>query len=631
MIRAQALTLARGNRMLIQGATFDIPPSARVGVVGRNGTGKSSLFAALSGGLAPDAGTLIVPGHWVRAAVAQHMPQSQDSALGYALAGDEELAVLRQRWARAEYMHDGHELARLGEALDHAGNWDAEARTAQLLRGLGFADGDLARAVDEFSGGWRMRLALARTLMCRSDLLLLDEPTNHLDLDTVLWLEGWLKRYRGTLLVISHDRDFLDSVCTHTLYLDGESAQLYVGGFSAFARQRAAHIEQARREAAQVAARRAQLQRFVDRFKAKASKAKQAQSRVKALEKLTAAPVPAEESEVHWVVPAPAKLPDPLLSLRGVIAGYGERRVLNGVSLFLEPGDRVGLLGRNGAGKSTLMKLLAGVLDPFDGERKPARDLAIGYFAQSQVEELPAEATPLQLMLEGTRARGHEGTMSPGYSEQQARDYLGGFGYGGEMATMPVGPRSGGEKARLALALLLVHKPNLLLLDEPTNHLDMAARAALVEALQDYAGAVVLVSHDRALLESCCERYLRVHGGGVSDFDEDLDSYARLLRGEGSPSASGPAAPTAPAKPTGGIDHKERRTLANKLKRLEEQVEKLTQAERKAEQALVDAASHQGSNALELVRLEQARSEAAAAREQAELEWLDLAEKLEAG
>ena len=621
MIRAQALTLARGSRMLIQGATFDIPPGARVGVVGRNGTGKSSLFAALSGGLAPDAGTLVVPGHWIRAAVAQHMPQSQDSALAYALAGDEELAVLRLRWARAEQMHDGNELARLGEALDHAGNWDAEARTAQLLRGLGFADADLARAVDEFSGGWRMRLALARTLMCRSDLLLLDEPTNHLDLDTVLWLEGWLKRYRGTLLVISHDRDFLDSVCTHTLYLDGESAQLYVGGFSAFARQRAAHIEQARREAAQVAARRAQLQRFVDRFKAKASKAKQAQSRVKALEKLTAAPVPSEESEVHWVVPAPAKLPDPLLSLRGVVAGYGERRVLNGVSLFLEPGDRVGLLGRNGAGKSTLMKLLAGVLDPFDGERKPARDLAIGYFAQSQVEELPEDATPLRLLLD-------RGT---GISEQQGRDYLGGFGYGGEMATMPVGPRSGGEKARLALALLLVHKPNLLLLDEPTNHLDMAARAALVEALQDYAGAVVLVSHDRALLESCCERYLRVHGGGVSDFDEDLDSYARLLRGEASPSASPTASASTPTKPGGGIDHKERRTLANKLKRLEEQVEKLTLAERKAEQALVDAATHQGSNAMELVRLEQARADAVAAREQAEMEWLDLAERLEAG
>ena len=621
MIRAQALTLARGSRMLIQGATFDIPPGARVGVVGRNGTGKSSLFAALSGGLAPDAGTLVVPGHWIRAAVAQHMPQSQDSALAYALAGDEELAVLRLRWARAEQMHDGNELARLGEALDHAGNWDAEARTAQLLRGLGFADADLARAVDEFSGGWRMRLALARTLMCRSDLLLLDEPTNHLDLDTVLWLEGWLKRYRGTLLVISHDRDFLDSVCTHTLYLDGESAQLYVGGFSAFARQRAAHIEQARREAAQVAARRAQLQRFVDRFKAKASKAKQAQSRVKALEKLTAAPVPSEESEVHWVVPAPAKLPDPLLSLRGVVAGYGERRVLNGVSLFLEPGDRVGLLGRNGAGKSTLMKLLAGVLDPFDGERKPARDLAIGYFAQSQVEELPEDATPLRLLLD-------RGT---GISEQQGRDYLGGFGYGGEMATMPVGPRSGGEKARLALALLLVHKPNLLLLDEPTNHLDMAARAALVEALQDYAGAVVLVSHDRALLESCCERYLRVHAGGVSDFDEDLDSYARLLRGEASPSASPTASASTPTKPGGGIDHKERRTLANKLKRLEEQVEKLTLAERKAEQALVDAATHQGSNAMELVRLEQARADAVAAREQAEMEWLDLAERLEAG
>mgnify|MGYP000976140301 CR=1 FL=1 len=621
MIRARALTLARGGRALIHAATFDIPPGARVGIVGRNGTGKSSLFAAIAGGLAADSGELVVPGQWVQASVAQHMPRSQSTAVAYALAGDEDLAVLRQRWERAQHHGDAHELGHLTEALDHAGHWDADARAAQLLRGLGFADADLGRAVDEFSGGWRMRLALARTLMCRSDLLLLDEPTNHLDLDTVLWLEGWLKRYRGTLLVISHDRDFLDSVCTHTLYLDGESAELYVGAFSAFARQRAAHVEQAKREAAQVAARRAHLQRFVDRFKAKATKARQAQSRVKALEKLTAAPVPAEESEVHWVVPVPSKLPDPLLQISRAAAGYGARRVLDGVSLFLEPGDRVGLLGRNGAGKSTLMKLLAGVLEPTAGERKAARDLAIGYFAQSQVEELPADATPLTLML----------ARAPGLSDQAARNYLGGFGYGGEMATMPLGPRSGGEKARLALALLLVDKPNLILLDEPTNHLDMAARAALVEALQDFPGAVVLVSHDRALLESCCERYLRVFAGNVSAFDEDLDTYARLLRNEVAPSASPDGAAAAPAKATSGIDHKERRALNNRLKRLEEQVDKLTQAERAAERAMVDAATHQGSNALELVRLEQVRSDAAAAREQAEIEWLELAEKIEAG
>ena len=615
------MTLARGSRVLMQAANFDLPPGTRVGVVGRNGTGKSSLFAAISGGLPPDSGELIVPGQWVQASVAQHMPHSELPALAYALAGDEDLMVLRQRWELAQQHGEGLEVAHLAEALDHAGNWDAESRAAQLLRGLGFSDADLSRGVNEFSGGWRMRLALARTLMCRSDLLLLDEPTNHLDLDTVLWLEGWLKRYRGTLLVISHDRDFLDSVCTHTLFLDGSGADLYVGGFSAFARQRAAHIEQAKKEAAQVEQRRAQLQRFVDRFKAKASKAKQAQSRVKALEKLHAAPVPAEESEVHWTVPTPAKLPDPLLSIQAVAAGYGERRVLTGVSVFLEPGDRVGLLGRNGAGKSTLMKLLAGVLEPMAGERKPARDLAIGYFAQSQVEELPADATPLALTRQNV----------PGWTDQMARDYLGGFGYGGELATTPVGPRSGGEKARLALALLLAHKPNLLLLDEPTNHLDMAARAALVEALEEFPGAVVLVSHDRALLESCCERYLRVYGGGVSDFDEDLDSYARLLRGEGSPGSgnNAPQSSTATAKALPAIDHKERRALSNKLKRLEEQVEKLSASERAAEQALIDAATHQGSNALELVRLEQTRVDAIAAREQAELEWLELAEKLE--
>jgi len=622
MIRANKLLIVRGSRHLIQDATFDIPPGARVGVVGRNGTGKSSLFAAISGDMHADGGELLVPTQWIQASVAQHMPSSSASALAYALAGDRELDQLRERWEQVQASGDGTQVAELAEALDHAGNWDAESRAAQLLRGLGFADTDLERGVDEFSGGWRMRLALARTLMRRSDLLLLDEPTNHLDLDTVLWLEGWLKRYRGTLLAISHDRDFLDSICTHTLYLDGNSAELYVGGFSAFARQRAAHIEQAKREAAQVALQRAHLTKFIDRFKAKASKAKQAQSRVKALERLTSAPVPHAEGEVHWLVPAPLKLPDPLLRIDKVAAGYGERRVLDNVSFYIEPGDRIGLLGRNGAGKSTLMKLLAGVLDPLSGERKAARDLAIGYFAQSQVEELPADSTPLASLQ----------TLMPGLSEQAARNYLGGFGYGGELATTPIGPRSGGEKARLALALLLVHRPNLLLLDEPTNHLDMAARAALVEALQDYPGAVVLVSHDRSLLESCCERYLRVYRGEVVSFDEDLDAYARLLRGEGSATASPPAPSsiTAPASAP-AIDHRERRNLNNRLKRLEDQVTKLTQAETALEANIGETASKPGNQSQELQRLQADKKRLTAEREQAESDWMDVAEKLESG
>jgi ATP-binding cassette subfamily F protein 3 len=620
VIRASSLLITRGSRNLIQDATFDLPPGSRVGVVGRNGTGKSSLFAAISGEVHIDGGELLVPAQWIQASVAQHMPQSDDTALAYALAGDRELDLLRTRWAAAQAHGDGSEVAELAEALDHAGNWDAESRAAQLLRGLGFSDADLERGVDEFSGGWRMRLALARTLMRRSDLLLLDEPTNHLDLDTVLWLEGWLKRYRGTLLAISHDRDFLDAICTHTLYLDGRTAELYVGGFSAFARQRAAHIEQARREAAQVAAHRAHLTRFIERFKAKASKAKQAQSRVKALERLTSAPVPPEEGEVHWTVPDPLKLPDPLLRIDNVAAGYGERRVLERVSFYIEPGDRIGLLGRNGAGKSTLMKLLAGVLEPLSGERKGARDLAIGYFAQSQVEELPGDSTPLASLQ----------ALMPGLSEQAARNYLGGFGYGGELATTPIGPRSGGEKARLALALLLIHKPNLLLLDEPTNHLDMAARAALVEALQDYPGAVVLVSHDRSLLESCCETYLRVFRGEVSAFEDDLDAYARLLRGEGSPGATAtPTTATPAASPEGAIDHRERRNMNNRLKRIEESIAKLTQAELRVEDAIAVSAALPGNQAAELVRLQKERQKLTADRENAESEWMELAEKLE--
>jgi len=612
--------LAYGHVALLDGTDLALESGERVALIGRNGTGKSSLFAAVSGEIHADGGELLVPAQWIQASVAQHMPSSDDSALAYALAGDRELDQLRARWERVQAHGDGSEVAELAEALDHAGNWDAESRAAQLLRGLGFSDADLERGVDEFSGGWRMRLALARTLMRRSDLLLLDEPTNHLDLDTVLWLEGWLKRYRGTLLAISHDRDFLDAVCTHTLYLDGTSAELYVGGFSAFARQRAAHIEQAKREAAQVAAHRAHLTRFIERFKAKASKAKQAQSRVKALERLTSAPVPPEEGEVHWTVPDPLKLPDPLLRIDAVGAGYGERRVLERVSFYIEPGDRIGLLGRNGAGKSTLMKLLAGVLEPLSGERRGARDLAIGYFAQSQVEELPADSTPLASLQ----------AMMPGMSEQAARNYLGGFGYGGELATTPIGPRSGGEKARLALALLLVHRPNLLLLDEPTNHLDMAARAALVEALQDYPGAVVLVSHDRSLLESCCERYLRVYRGEVAAFDDDLDAYARLLRGEASPGASNaPVSAPVTAPTEAAVDHRERRNMSNRLKRLEDAISKLTQAELRIEDSLAVTAALPGNQADELQRLLNERKRLTVEREVAESEWMELAEKLE--
>lgn len=622
MIRAEHLELRRGSRALIHDASFTIHPGQRVGVIGRNGTGKSSLFAALQGEIGIDAGELYRPERWVLAAVAQHLPATRQPALAFALDGDTQLKALREQWSEAEARHDGEALAQLTGAIEDIGGFEAESRAARLLRGLGFSDADLKRPVDDFSGGWKMRLMLAQALMQRSDLLLLDEPTNHLDLDTVLWLERWLVAYRGTLLVISHDREFLDAVCTHSLHLDGESARLYSGGYSEFARQRANELVEARRMAAEVADKRAHLMRFVERFRAKASKARQAQSRLKALQRLEEAPVPPDEADIVWQVPQPPKLPDPLLRLRELAAGYGERRVLSDVRVELAPGDRVGLLGRNGAGKSTLMKLLAGVLQPQAGERLPARDLSIGYFAQSQVEELDGALSPIELLREAV----------PSFNEQQARDYLGGFGYSGEMATTPLAPRSGGEKARLALAMLLVHKPNLILLDEPTNHLDLAAREALIRALQEFPGAVVLVSHDRALLEASCERYLRVVQGRVQEYSEDLDSYAELLRREVAETPVGKPsdAPASSAVARSGVDHRERRALQNRLKRVEEQLAQAQQTLGRIETDLATASAAASQDAAKLTQLIAARGDAAAKVEALENEWLELAASLEA-
>jgi ATP-binding cassette subfamily F protein 3 len=519
MLRFDNINLRRGSRLLLNGANFLVHPGWRVGLTGRNGSGKSSLLALIGGELAPDAGDFARPRDWTLAHVRQQADAHAHSALDHVLDGDAEFRRLERELAEAEAAHDAARQAGLHDRLQAIGGYAARARAGELLHGLGFASGDELRAVAEFSGGWRMRLNLAQALMCRSDLLLLDEPTNHLDLDAVLWLEEWLRRYDGTLIVVSHDREFLDRVVTHVLHIADGTAELFAGSVSAFERKRAERLAQQQVAHERQQAERARLQRFVDRFKAKATKARQAQSRVKALERMTEIAAVRAESGIEFEFARPDALPDPLLTLEDAAVGYGEQRIVERIRLSLRPGDRIGLLGANGAGKSTLIKTIAGVLAPLDGQRRENKGLAIGYFAQHQVEQLDHDATPVQHLLR----------LQPSLGEQAARDFLGTFGFAGERALADVRGFSGGEKARLALALIVFERPNLLLLDEPTNHLDIDTREALAEAVQEFPGAVVLVAHDRGLLRAVCDDYLLVQGGRVQAFDGDLDDYAKLV------------------------------------------------------------------------------------------------------
>ncbi|MGN6520255.1 MAG: ATP-binding cassette domain-containing protein [Dokdonella sp.] len=626
MLRFDNVHVRRGSRLLLNGANFLVHPGWRVGLTGRNGSGKSSLLALIAGELAADAGDFARPRDWVLAHVRQQAEAYAHSALDHVLDGDAEYRRLERELAQAEAVHDAARQAALHDRLHAIGGYAARARAGELLHGLGFAAGDESRAVAEFSGGWRMRLNLAQALMCRSDLLLLDEPTNHLDLDAVLWLEDWLRRYEGTLVVVSHDREFLDRVVTHVLHIADANAELFAGTVSAFERKRAERLAQQQVAHERQQRERARLQRFVDRFKAKATKAKQAQSRVKALERMTEIAAVRVESGIEFEFAAPNALPDPLLGLDEVAVGYGERRVVERVRLSLRPGDRIGLLGANGAGKSTLIKTIAGSLPALAGERRANKGLAIGYFAQHQVEQLDADATPVQHLLR----------LDPALGEQAARDFLGTFGFAGERALATVRGFSGGEKARLALALIVFARPNLLLLDEPTNHLDIDTREALAEAVQEFAGAVVLVAHDRALLRAVCDDYLLVQGGRMQAFDGDLDDYARLVLA----ASRTPATPTVAAE--GDSRREARRDRAGQRARLAPLKKEVVRIERElaaleaersglerelADPALYAAADgtavatrvrRQGQLALEIDALEQAWLEAHAAIEAAE-------------
>ena len=631
MLQFDNVSLRRGPRLLFEGASFQIHPGQKVGVTGANGTGKSSLFAMVLKTLTSDAGEVSRPAAWVIAHLAQEIDATNQPAIDYVLDGDAGLRELQARLAQAEAEGHGEQIAHLHAELDHIGGYQANSRAAQLMAGLGFKPGDEQRALADFSGGWRMRLNLARTLMCRSDLLLLDEPTNHLDLDAVIWLENWLKQYRGTLLLISHDRDFLDSVCSHILHIEQQRASLYAGNYSAFERVRAEQL--ANQQAAFEKQQReiAHMNSFVERFKAKATKARQAQSRIKALERMQLIAPAHVDSPFHFSFKPPQKNPHPLLQIDNCAAGYADKTIFSNARLVLTPGDRLGLLGPNGAGKSTLIKLLAGELAPQCGERVTAKDLKIGYFAQHQLEQLHPEHTPVEHLQQLDRKIG----------EQAARDYLGGFGFLGDKALEKVAPFSGGEKSRLVLALLVYQRPNLLLLDEPTNHLDLEMRQALATALQDFEGAMVIVSHDRHLLRTCCDRLELVHGGRVEEFRDELDAYPAWLAQHNRNPAAAPTAAQADTAERETAEQRKARKRAEAERR--KQLQPLKRALERAEQALEKAQAEQqvlesqlGDNSLyeqankdRLAELLSAKQAVDSRVEDAELEWLRAADALE--
>jgi ATP-binding cassette subfamily F protein 3 len=531
VITLRSARLVRGSRILLDNSSVILPPRARVGVVGANGAGKSSLFAALAGELELDRGELEIPAGWVIARVEQETPASSVAAIEYVLDGDPVLRAAQAEIDAADASGDGERVALAHERLDHAGGYTARARAAELITGLGFAAGEIDRPVSEFSGGWRMRLNLARALIRRSDLLLLDEPTNHLDLEAIVWLEQWLAAYEGTLLVISHDREFLDAAVGAVLAFENARLVFHSGNFSSYEAASAARLAREQSLATRQQKEVTRLRTFIERFRAKATKARQAQSRAKALERMELIAPAHVNDAIRFEFRDPGTVPDPALVIEDASAGYGDAPVLEQLNLTIAAGARIGLIGPNGAGKSTLIKLLAGVLAPSQGERRPARNLSIGYFAQHQQEQLRPDEGALQ----------HLARIAPQAREQELRDYLGQFNFGGERVAQPVVSLSGGEQARLLLALIIWQRPNLVLLDEPTNHLDMETREALTLALQEYEGAVVLVSHDRHLLRTTADELLVISQGRASRYDGDLDDYRASVIAARKPSVTAEA------------------------------------------------------------------------------------------
>ncbi|MBV2120048.1 MAG: ATP-binding cassette domain-containing protein [Candidatus Thiodiazotropha sp. (ex Ctena orbiculata)] len=629
MLRFNQLAIRRGSKLLFEGADFILHAGWKVGVTGGNGTGKSSLFSLIIGDLHADHGDLSQPPGLAIAHVAQETPALSRSAIDYVIDGDSEYRKLEAELNQAEVDGDGVTVARLHDALHAVDGYRANARAGELMHGLGFSSSDFELPVSQFSGGWRIRLNLAQALMCRSDLLLLDEPTNHLDLDAVIWLESWLRNYQGTLLMISHDRDFLDQVTDHIVHLEQQKAELYNGNYSGFEQIRAARLANQQQAYEKQQREIAHIESYVNRFRAKATKARQAQSRLKALQRMVQIGPAHVDSPFHFEFAEPEKNPHPLLKLDQVAAGYADSPILDSVTLLLEPGHRIGLLGPNGAGKSTLIKILAGSLKPLSGEYDQAQGLRIGYFAQHQLEQLDGQASPLL----------HLQRLDPKASEQALRNHLGGFGFHGDQALDPVAPFSGGEKARLVLALLVYQKPNLLLLDEPTNHLDLEMRHAVGQALQDFQGAMVIVSHDRHLLRITTDELWLVHQNRVGLFDGDLDEYPNWLASERR-QESGRSQPDTSADHSAANRKERKRQEAEQRKRLqplrqalgkfEQQIEQLQQKQKDIELMLSDNSLYDESRKEELKRWLAEKRDVDSKLNDCEERWLETGEQLEA-
>jgi len=640
MLTITDLSLQRGGVWLLENVNLTVQPGQRVAIVGANGAGKSSLFQLLLGQLAPEQGSVALPGGCRIAHMAQEVAASSRSARDFVLDGDTELRRMERALAEAEAGGDDHAIARLHGELDIHEAWSAPRRAETLLRGLGFADSDAGRPVSAFSGGWRIRLNLAQALMRPSDLLLLDEPTNHLDLDACLWLENWLRKYPGTLLFISHDRDFMDRVATHLVHFDQKQLVLYTGNYSAFERQRAERLAQQQASFERQQARIAEIQRFIDRFKAKATKARQAQSRVKALERMEKIAPAHVDSPFSFEFPVADKVSNPLLSIRHGVAGHGDVPILKNINVTLLPGTRVGLLGPNGAGKSTFMDALRGTGTLLSGERTCGEHLAIGYFAQHQLESLDLDASPFL----------HLQRLAPTASEQKVRDFLGGFDFHGDEALAPIRSFSGGEKARVALAVIAWQKPNLLLLDEPTNHLDLEMRQALTMALQNFDGAIVVVSHDRHLLRNTVDEFWLVCDGAVGEYEGDLGDYERWLaerrKDEESPprrevvggqeksvNTAGPATLTADERKARKRQEAELRQKLSPWRKkqgtLEIRMEQLQQKLATVEQNLADPGLYDDQQKVRLKELLAEQTELKRELEDVEAEWLEVSETVE--
>ncbi len=637
MILLDQLSLRRGGRVLFQKASMQLHPGWKIGLTGVNGAGKSTLFSALLGGMESDHGSLSRPDVWTVAHMAQEIKALDMKAIDFVLSGDEEYWDIQHQLDHPDQLNDT-ELAHLYGRFDEINGYSAPAKASQLMAGLGFFEHQSQLDVSSFSGGWRMRLNLARTLMSRSDLLLLDEPTNHLDLDAILWLEDWLKAYEGTLVLISHDRDFLDAITDHILHIENQELILYTGNYSTFERTRSERLAQQQQAYEKQLETRAHLQKYIDRFKAQATKAKQAQSRIKQLERMQELSAAHVDTPFTFSFREPSKMSSPLLELEQADIGYGDKLIVTNVHLQITPTSRIGLLGMNGAGKSTLIKSLVGDLPLLQGQRKASELLNIGYFAQHQMDALDGNASP---MLQLARI------ADPKISEASLRSFLGSFGFSGERMDTPSESFSGGERARLALALIVWRRPNVLILDEPTNHLDLDMRHALTMALQDFEGAVVLVSHERQLVASVCDELILVHAGQSRDFDGDLVEYADWLRQARIDMIKNGQKPAAPVqsqvevKPTISKLDKEAqrkemarrremsRPIRKNIEKNEAKIEKIQPRLAEIEQLLADSSLYDANRKHDLLKLMNEQTDLKVQLEQAEESMLELMMELE--